>query len=383
MPVYNNEKYFPKAVDSVLCQDVEDYELIIIDDGSTDNTACIADEIAKKNERVKVIHQENQWIYASFNRGIREAVGEYIYILNSDDKLRSNALELMNSVVEKYNPDIIFTVVLSHLCDEEQNVVRYNIGNWKIEQLEDKYYSDQEELRNAWPVFFSSNLLGNQANLYRRSMILRHPFRNDVYGADMLFNIDIASEVQSVYVLAAPIYDFFCYNKEDMNASCGKYYEYEHQMINEIYTGFVNLYTEWSIDTKLYQEDLMNWRFRFLTREMRRLDAFNCYLSLEEKMWRILNCFIDDIMCECARRLDRQEEMESRVLSAMQGLLLNEGLASTSSMYFVYELLESLLRYEKTETDFRRIDVAVNHTLNPHHIGKTFANKLQRKNLFD
>lgn len=80
MPVYNNEKYFPLAVESVEKQNYNNYELIIIDDGSTDKTSQIADSLAKKNPHIKVVHQKNQWIYNSFNNGIALATGQYIYI---------------------------------------------------------------------------------------------------------------------------------------------------------------------------------------------------------------------------------------------------------------------------------------------------------------
>ena len=87
MPVYNNEIYFPLAVASILQQDYTDFELIIVDDGSTDGTPELADAFAASDRRIRVIHQKNQWIYASFNNGIRQASGDYIYIVNSDDRL--------------------------------------------------------------------------------------------------------------------------------------------------------------------------------------------------------------------------------------------------------------------------------------------------------
>lgn len=65
--VYNNERYVKNAIKSILDQDFKDYEIIIVDDGSTDTTPLIVDQIAEKDSRISVIHQDNQWIYASFN----------------------------------------------------------------------------------------------------------------------------------------------------------------------------------------------------------------------------------------------------------------------------------------------------------------------------
>ena len=106
-PVYNNEKYVKNAVESVLRQGFDDYEYIIVDDGSTDNTPQIVDEIAGKDKRIRVIHQKNQWIYASFNNGIKEAAGKYVYILNSDDRMREGMLAKMVQIVKQYGPDVV------------------------------------------------------------------------------------------------------------------------------------------------------------------------------------------------------------------------------------------------------------------------------------
>ena len=67
MPVYNNEKLLPNAVNSIINQTFSDWELIIVDDGSTDNTPAVADSFAETDSRIRVIHQENQWIFRSYN----------------------------------------------------------------------------------------------------------------------------------------------------------------------------------------------------------------------------------------------------------------------------------------------------------------------------
>ena len=90
---YNNERYVLSAVNSVMSQKVDNIEVILVDDGSTDQTPQILDRLADEYQNVHVIHQENR-IYASFNNGIKRAVGEYIYILNSDTRLNENSLQL-------------------------------------------------------------------------------------------------------------------------------------------------------------------------------------------------------------------------------------------------------------------------------------------------
>ncbi len=376
MPVYNNENYFPMAVKSVEDQNYENYELIIVDDGSTDKTPRIADDLARKNPHIKVIHQENQWIYNSFNNGITLAEGEYIYILNSDDRLVSGALTLFDQKIKKYHPDIIWTKVLAHLCDSKQNILVYDKYRWDRFVKEEKFYPTKKEVERAWPYFLSSKLAQNQANLYRREVMKGKLFRSDVYGADTLYNIDIADAVNTALVLKEPIYYYYIYNNDLMNASVGKYYSYEHTMFNEIYILYRNLFQKWQLKSESYVEIICKKRMSCLTLELKNLQAVNCPLSLEEKLkFAFCEC-IDDIVRECAFLRNREEELESRILSAVKELLINEPINSGNKMYFIYELLDSLLRYEKDEKDLKKIENAVNHPLNPLHIGNIFYKKL-------
>ena len=243
--VYNNQKYFPLAVNSIVSQlHTSEIELIIVDDGSTDNTSQIADELAQKDKRIKVIHQQNQWIYASFNNGIKAAKGEYIYILNSDDKLVDGAVQKLLGSIEKYNhPDVVWTKVLWQDVDFEQNVIDEHDLNPGIK--EDMYFASMDSVRANWLSVLDTGVAINQANLYKRELALRHPFRNDYYAADSFFNIGIASDIHSMAFLADSIYRYMSYSDNQMNASIGKIYGYEHRMFNELLASEIDVYKQW------------------------------------------------------------------------------------------------------------------------------------------
>lgn len=85
VPVYKTELYLNTCVQSVICQTFKDFELILVDDGSPDNCGCMCDEWAIKDNRIRVIHQENGGLSAARNAGIRNAKGEYVLFLDSDD----------------------------------------------------------------------------------------------------------------------------------------------------------------------------------------------------------------------------------------------------------------------------------------------------------
>lgn len=106
VPVYNVAPYLRKCVDSLLAQDYDDYEIILVDDGSTDNSPQICDEY-EKGPLIRVIHQENGGLSAARNTGIKAAKGEYICFVDSDDYWEENVLGGLMAQVERENLDVL------------------------------------------------------------------------------------------------------------------------------------------------------------------------------------------------------------------------------------------------------------------------------------
>ncbi len=108
IPAYNVEKYLPECLDSILGQSIKDYEVLIIDDGSTDNTKDIAKSYQKKYEdSIWVYEQNNLGPSGARNRGLEEASGEYILYIDSDDYISSGTLEKLITVIEKHDFDVL------------------------------------------------------------------------------------------------------------------------------------------------------------------------------------------------------------------------------------------------------------------------------------
>ncbi len=106
VPVYKAEKFISQCVDSVLSQPYLDFELILVDDGSPDNSGKICDEYAKKDERVKVIHKENGGVSAARNAGIDASQGKYIIFLDSDDFIDKSYFKVIKDSVE-YGTELV------------------------------------------------------------------------------------------------------------------------------------------------------------------------------------------------------------------------------------------------------------------------------------
>ncbi|WP_197026400.1 glycosyltransferase family 2 protein [Oribacterium sp. P6A1] len=386
IPVYNNEYYLGNAVFSILRQlesiKEEAIEVIIVDDGSTDRTGIIADELAEKDSRIHVIHQENKWIFGSMNSGVKNAVGEYVYILNSDDLLVKGTVPLLLSTIDEYdNPDVIWTKVVWELVDDEQRVLDSRDFNEKVK--EDFYCKNRNEVHKKWFFLQESGLATNQANLYKKALLEKHSFREDVYGADTILNLEIADEVNSMVILKEPVYRYLEYKRKGFNASL-KYYDYTHDMFNEIMNMSLKLYEKWLIPKNVYIDFVILKRLRNLTIEIESMLNENCKLSIDSKLEKVFSVSADPELREKAWGVGREREYESRILNGSNKILKNSNYCS-SEYGFVKVLTAGLpLDYwgeiNAEVIDLEALKAAVNDPLNKDKIGKIYySDVLQSK----
>lgn len=124
IPVYNTEKFVEEAVRSIMNQTLRDIEIIIINDGSTDNSSSVIEKLADEDKRIHIFTQNNHGASISRNIGIQKAKGKYIYFMDSDDYLESNTLELCYTKSEENDLDFIFfdAVILNKNNDFDINL---------------------------------------------------------------------------------------------------------------------------------------------------------------------------------------------------------------------------------------------------------------------
>lgn len=133
VPAHNTENYISKCLDSIIAQTFTDWEAIIVDDGSKDNTGTICDEYAKNDNRFIVIHQENQGVVAARNNAIAFAKGEYLAFVDSDDYIAPTMLEEMHALAEKQELDItwcsLYEVHNGYITEERVMIEEDNENN--------------------------------------------------------------------------------------------------------------------------------------------------------------------------------------------------------------------------------------------------------------
>lgn len=123
IPVYNVEKYLPACLESLLSQSYSELEILLIDDGSTDSSGRICDEYAKKDYRIRVIHQKNGGAANAKNTGLRAATGKYLVFLDSDDYLEPDAYKYMLDRMKETGADVVQCAFRLVYVDESQDVV--------------------------------------------------------------------------------------------------------------------------------------------------------------------------------------------------------------------------------------------------------------------
>ncbi len=141
VPVYNVEKYLSRCIDSILNQTYTDYELILVDDGSTDNSGKICDDYAEKKSNIKVIHQKNGGLSSARNTGTDNSKGSYITFIDSDDLVSNTYLETLFELLKKYDADISccdfsFFYDESEIVNEQNNILEKCLdGETALEEM--------------------------------------------------------------------------------------------------------------------------------------------------------------------------------------------------------------------------------------------------------
>ena len=158
VPVYNVEEYLKKCIDSIISQAYTNLEIILVDDGSTDNCGKICDEYAENDKRIKVIHKENGGLSDARNAGIDIAKGKYLTFIDSDDFVENNYIELLYDEAKKYDADLSIAshkVIYSKTCMDKSTNEEF-CSDAKI-ILEKILYDDGVDL-SAWGKLYKSKL---------------------------------------------------------------------------------------------------------------------------------------------------------------------------------------------------------------------------------
>lgn len=193
IPVYNAEDHLEECIQSVLNQNFPDFELLLINDGSTDNSGAICDKYSAKDKRVKVFHQENEGVSTARNLGIEKAIGEWITFIDSDDYIFEN---YFNPIKEYSDQDLILVNLNIEKESEEEKVLSFENQKYELNEFLKRYHL-YPHFPGPCGKFFKTSIIKNNQLRFNKKMD---------FGEDALFNLQyifkcnkIASTNSSTY----------------------------------------------------------------------------------------------------------------------------------------------------------------------------------------
>ena len=222
VPVFRAEKYLVRCVDSILSQSYSDLELILVDDGSPDSCPQICDNYARKDKRVRVIHQKNAGVSEARNAGLDAATGEYITFVDSDDWIDPEMYQKMMEKASEYDCDLVICDCVKEFPDHSE-IYSHDIraGYYDYTQLKREYYPHLLMMENVeYPATISNWLC-----LFRQSQ--RQPIQQDGqindqirkpnkfhlryvkgirYSEDLLFGAQVMYQARSFYYMKGEAY---------------------------------------------------------------------------------------------------------------------------------------------------------------------------------
>lgn len=195
VPVYNVEQYLPQCLDSLVNQTLQDIEIIIVNDGSTDNSQEIINNYIKRYpKKIKNYIKENGGLGSARNYGLKHAIGKYTSFVDSDDWLDLNALELMYKALEKHKSDIAVCDMVDHFLNGEK--IYHNCTKYKF-----KY----EKTGSACNKMFKKELIGTLK------------FHNSIWYEDLNFTTKLLMKTDKIVTISKGLYHCNVREKSIMN----------------------------------------------------------------------------------------------------------------------------------------------------------------------
>ena len=222
LPIYNVEPYLDRCIQSVVNQTYKNLEILLIDDGSPDNCPKMCDEWAERDERIRVIHKQNQGLGMARNTGIENATGEYICFFDSDDYVAENTVESAFKLAQKEDADIVhfgFNRVDSNGKIVSTFKTRNDPGVFEGEEVLDKFFPDfmapNPHIKEVRRFYMSSCLL-----LYSTKMIASANWRfvseRDIISEDVFAMLPLFKYVKKVAILPEALY-YYCNNSASLS----------------------------------------------------------------------------------------------------------------------------------------------------------------------
>ena len=242
IPVYNTELYLEKCINSILCQTLKDIEIIIVNDGSTDNSQLIIDKYVQKDNRVKSIIKENGGLSDARNFGIDISNGDYLAFVDSDDYVDRHMFEDMYNLSQKHQSEIV-------LCD----LIKVNEKGEGFRNLQQSpQLGDKIILKDDFTIFGEMSCFACN-KLFKKSLFDKHRFKKGIHFEDIELIPKLVLDSKIISKINQPYYKYF-ERQDSITKTHTKKGLDMFVAINEVSNYFKNsIYSENNIDLKRFQ----------------------------------------------------------------------------------------------------------------------------------
>lgn len=202
LPIYNVENYLKKCVDSIVRQTYGNLEIILVDDGSKDSCPDICDSLLESDNRIKVIHKENGGLSSARNAGYKEATGDFLMYIDSDDSIKNDIVERCISAIEKDNSDIV--IYGYEKTDENGNI--FEVCKWGNKTL-----NNREMVEYLYEGITQMSFGYAWNKLYRKSMLDKSQVLADskiIDREDLIYNLELMPYVNKVTYIDYAGYEY-------------------------------------------------------------------------------------------------------------------------------------------------------------------------------
>jgi len=205
VPIYNVEKYLVPCVDSILDSTYRDFELILVDDGSTDGSGEICDRFAQQDERIRVIHKKNNGVSSARNDGIKAAKGDYVMFIDGDDRMHCQMIETLKTAIDSgdYDLSMVYGLKVNEDAVDDLSVSKetpVDIANKAIVRL-----TDADFFNAICGLNYQYEVVWNK--LYKKSLISGMQFEQHISEAeDTEWNVRVSQRMKSAIVVPAELY---------------------------------------------------------------------------------------------------------------------------------------------------------------------------------
>ena len=219
IPIYNVEKYLDNCFHTLQQQSFKDFEIICINDGSTDNSQKIIQTYKNKDQRIKIINQCNKGLSAARNTGIKAAKGTYIAFFDPDDSLNPDIYHYLIKTANKHHLEI---VMCGFQTVPNKNIVLPNFPfNKKTKVLE--FLKHNKKIHSSNDLCYSWRFLFKREWLIKNEILFNEKIR---YAEDMVFNLKAILSAQYIYLINKPLYYYRVNNPNSiMRSNYNKYME--------------------------------------------------------------------------------------------------------------------------------------------------------------